>query len=368
MTTPRRSSTGSSRSDCIGEMLPAHVVAQEGPRHRGQRRGQAGRPRRHPERGRRGARADLGLLELAASTSPRCRTTPSWYLASGPYMISDFVADQYVTLTANPEYKGDNAANIEEITIRFIPDPLAAAQALENGEVDVISPQATADFKTALDAIDGATVITGSEGTYEHVDLQFENAKNPENIFKDPKVREAFLKTVPAPGDRRQAHRADRRRRRASLRSSQIFVPGCRGLRRVRREQRLRRLRRGRHRGCHGAARRVGRHQPRGLHPVRVEQPASCQRVRPDPGFGQPGRLQRHRLRLGRVGRPARHARRVRRGLSSDGSRRASASTDWTADVRDRRHQQPQLLLEPGDRRDRSRRSRRSSTRTSRSS
>ena len=92
------------------EILPAHVVAQERPRHRGQRRGQAGRRRRHPERGRRRTRADLELLEHAASTSPSCRTTPSCYLASGPYMISDFVADQYITLTANPEYKGDNAA------------------------------------------------------------------------------------------------------------------------------------------------------------------------------------------------------------------------------------------------------------------
>ena len=64
-------------------------------------------------------------------------------------MISDFVADQYITLTANPEYTGDNTPNIEEITVRFIPDPLAAVQALENGEVDIISPQSTADIKTA---------------------------------------------------------------------------------------------------------------------------------------------------------------------------------------------------------------------------
>src|SRR3546814_1275987 len=70
------------------------------------------------------------------------------------------------TLTANPEYNGDNAPNVEEITIRFIPDPLAAVQALENGEVDVISPQATADLTTALEGIDGITVQTGLEGTY----------------------------------------------------------------------------------------------------------------------------------------------------------------------------------------------------------
>ncbi len=148
--------------------------------------------------------------------------------ASGPYMITDFQADQFVTLTANPEYKGDNKPNVEEITIRFIPDPLAAVQALENGEVDVISPQATADLTTALEGIDGITVLTGLEGTYEHVDLQFDSGKNPENIFSNPQVREAFLKTIPRQeildtlikpiiGDD------------ATLRGSQIFVPGAAG-------------------------------------------------------------------------------------------------------------------------------------------
>jgi len=153
---------------------------------------------------------------------------PDLYLATGPYMISDFVADQYITLVANPEYTGDHPANIEEITVRFIPDPLAAAQALENGEVDVISPQATADLKTAVDAIDGATVITGVEGTYEHLDLQFDQAKNPENIFKDPKVREAFLKTIPRQEivDKLIVPIAGED---ALLRSSQIFVPGAEG-------------------------------------------------------------------------------------------------------------------------------------------
>ncbi|WP_228479256.1 ABC transporter family substrate-binding protein [Microbacterium atlanticum] len=148
--------------------------------------------------------------------------------SSGPYMISDFQADQFVTLTANPEYTGDNTPNIEEVTIRFIPDPLAAVQALENGEVDVIQPQATADITTALEGIDGITVNTGVGGTYEHVDLQFQNARNPENIFSNPQVREAFIKTIPRQeivdtlikpiiGDD------------AILRSSYIFVPGAEG-------------------------------------------------------------------------------------------------------------------------------------------
>lgn len=148
--------------------------------------------------------------------------------ASGPYMISDYEADQFVTLTANPEYTGDNGANIEEITIRFIPDPLAAVQALENGEVDIIQPQATADITTALEGIDGITVNTGLGGTYEHVDLQFDQGKNPENIFSNPLVREAFMKVIPRQeivdtlikpiiGDD------------AILRNSQLFVPGAEG-------------------------------------------------------------------------------------------------------------------------------------------
>jgi peptide/nickel transport system substrate-binding protein len=153
---------------------------------------------------------------------------PELVTASGPYMISDFVADQYITLTANPEYSGDNTANIEEITVRFIPDPLAAVQALENGEVDIIQPQATADITTALEGIDGITVNTGLGGTYEHVDLQFDQGRNPENIFSNPQVREAFMKTIPRQeivdtlikpiiGDD------------AILRDSQLFVPGAAG-------------------------------------------------------------------------------------------------------------------------------------------
>ncbi|MBD3758703.1 MULTISPECIES: ABC transporter family substrate-binding protein [unclassified Microbacterium] len=148
--------------------------------------------------------------------------------ASGPYIITDYVADQFVTLKANPEYKGENSPNIEEITIRFIPDPLAAVQALENGEVDIIQPQATADIVTALDGIDGITVNQGVGGTYEHLDLQFDQGKNPENIFSNPQVREAFLKTVPRQEilDKLIKPIAGEG---ALLRSSQIFVPGAEG-------------------------------------------------------------------------------------------------------------------------------------------
>lgn len=146
-------------------------------------------------------------------------------VVNGPYQITDFVADQYITLEANPNYVGQNTPQVEEITVRFITDPLAAVQALANGEVDVISPQATADVADALAELEGITVLNGVEGTYEHIDLQFDQSKS--GTFNDPLVREAFLKTIP----RQQI--VDTLIKplnpEAEVRNSQLFVPGAEG-------------------------------------------------------------------------------------------------------------------------------------------
>ncbi|MDP3209307.1 MAG: ABC transporter substrate-binding protein, partial [Rhodoglobus sp.] len=148
----------------------------------------------------------------------------SLVVGNGPYTITDFVADQYVTMTANTAYTGANQPKVEEITVRFITDPLAAVQALQNGEVQVISPQATADVADALAALD-VTVLGGYEGVYEHVDLQFDQSKS--GNFNDPLIREAFMKIIP-----RQEIvtklivplQPD-----AEVRNSQVFLPGAEG-------------------------------------------------------------------------------------------------------------------------------------------
>jgi peptide/nickel transport system substrate-binding protein len=149
---------------------------------------------------------------------------PELVLSSGPYVITDFVADQYVTLTANTEYTGDNQPAVEEITVRFITDPLAAVQALQNGEVQVISPQATADVAEALAGLD-VTVIGGYEGTYEHIDLQFDQSKS--GHFNNPLIREAFMKVIP------RQEIVDKLikplQEDAEVRNSQIFLPGAEG-------------------------------------------------------------------------------------------------------------------------------------------
>ncbi|MBD3779450.1 MAG: ABC transporter family substrate-binding protein [Micrococcales bacterium] len=125
------------------------------------------------------------------------------YLSNGAYVMTDFVKDQYMTLKANEAYEGANKASIGTVTVRWNGDPMGQVQALQNGEVDLISPQSTADVLEAIQAIDSLKVETSDEGTYEHVDLQFANggpfdpATYGGDADKALKVRQAFLKTIP---------------------------------------------------------------------------------------------------------------------------------------------------------------------------
>lgn len=150
---------------------------------------------------------------------------PELVLSSGPYVMTDFVADQYVTLKANEQYTGSHKPKVEEITIRFITDPLAAVQALQNGEVDVISPQATVDVADALAGIDDVTVIGGYEGTYEHIDLQFDQSKS--GHFNNPLIRQAFMKVIPRQDIVDTLIKPLQED--AEVRNSQMFLPGAEG-------------------------------------------------------------------------------------------------------------------------------------------
>ena len=124
-------------------------------------------------------------------------------VGTGPYTISDLKEEQYITLTKNANYKGEHKPTIDTITVRFIPEAQASVQALQNGEVLVTQPQATADILKSMQALPNTTVLNEIGGTYEHVDM----AQNNNGPF-DPKayggddekarlVREAFLQTIP---------------------------------------------------------------------------------------------------------------------------------------------------------------------------
>lgn len=116
---------------------------------------------------------------------------PSLYLSDGPYIVSAIDQGKSLTLVPNTKYQGDHTAKLDSIVIRTIADPQAQIQALQNGEVDVIAPQANADTLAALDQVPGVQVHKGNQLSYDHIDLNFSG------VFKDKNVREAFLKTIP---------------------------------------------------------------------------------------------------------------------------------------------------------------------------
>ena len=124
-------------------------------------------------------------------------------LSNGAYVLDAYEENQYLTLKANPDFKGKNKASVETITVRYIDDPMAQVQALQNGEVDLIGPQASADVRSALEALPGIETNNSVEGTFEHVDLVFANggpfdpATYGGDAEKAKKVRQAFLTAIP---------------------------------------------------------------------------------------------------------------------------------------------------------------------------
>ena len=130
---------------------------------------------------------------------------PALYLSAGAYVLTSYDERAQMTFEVNPAYTWGPMPNVSTIVYRIIGDPVAAVQALENEEVDIIQPQATADILTQVTALAdrGVVVDTGNDATYEHVDLVFDNGGpfDPATYDGDAAtalaVRQAFLKTIP---------------------------------------------------------------------------------------------------------------------------------------------------------------------------
>ncbi|WP_237189744.1 ABC transporter family substrate-binding protein [Rothia nasimurium] len=138
---------------------------------------------------------DLKKIAEAWNTGYNTTTLPaeSLLVSNGPYLVSAVEENQSVTLTANPNYQGDVKPAIGEVVLKILPDVNAQIQALKNGEVNGVAPQASVDTITQLNDMSGVVTETQPDQAYDHLDLNMKEG----SPFADANVRKAFLLTVP---------------------------------------------------------------------------------------------------------------------------------------------------------------------------
>lgn len=125
-------------------------------------------------------------------------TNPALLVVAGAYTIKSSVPGRSMTLVANPRYKSGPKPTIKTIQLVTIPDSTAMGQALANGEVDIIAPQATAALVASLRAQANTRVYGFGASTYEHLDVDLKGpAWAGMSASKANDLRRAFLLTVP---------------------------------------------------------------------------------------------------------------------------------------------------------------------------
>jgi peptide/nickel transport system substrate-binding protein len=117
--------------------------------------------------------------------------------SSGPYTLegSTWESGESLSLVPNESFYGPAPATAN-LTFRFVA-PEAQVQALQNGDINVIEPQATVDTVTQLEGMsDTIGILKGDEMTWEHLDFN-----HGTGVFSDGEgglaAREAFALCVP---------------------------------------------------------------------------------------------------------------------------------------------------------------------------
>jgi peptide/nickel transport system substrate-binding protein len=115
---------------------------------------------------------------------------------AGPFMMTEYVHDDHVTLVKNPDYtwgptifKHTGAAILDSIVYRLLPEDATRLAALQAGEVDVIDRVAPEDLAT-LSADSNYKTFSGATGGAPWI-MQLNTQLAPTN---DQAVRQAIMK------------------------------------------------------------------------------------------------------------------------------------------------------------------------------
>jgi peptide/nickel transport system substrate-binding protein len=115
-------------------------------------------------------------------------------VGSGPYMLSEWVRGDHMTLVANPGYTGPNKPKVNTVTVRWSTEAAQRLTELESGTVDGIDNPGTDDYdaiksNSDLKLYNRAGLNTFYLGMNNHPKTKgFDNSKNP---FANEAVRQA---------------------------------------------------------------------------------------------------------------------------------------------------------------------------------
>lgn len=137
---------------------------------------------------------ELGCIRPFAMISPNCmiegstKNGVSSYIGTGPYVLADFVTDEYAVFERNENYWG-RLPEIEKITVKVIPDNQTRIMALESGEIDLIfgKNMLDADAISKYTNSDKFTVSLSDPTSTRHIVLNTTN-----DILGDVAVRQAL--------------------------------------------------------------------------------------------------------------------------------------------------------------------------------
>lgn len=137
---------------------------------------------------------ELGVTRPFAMISPKAMKDGSTkdgvnaYIGTGPYVLKEFVTDEYAVFEANENYWGEQPA-IREITVKVIPDNQTRILALEKGEIDFIfgKNMIDADAINLYKDKEGFTVSLSDPTSTRQIVLNTTN-----ELLSDKKVRQAI--------------------------------------------------------------------------------------------------------------------------------------------------------------------------------
>ncbi|MGH3787344.1 MAG: ABC transporter family substrate-binding protein [Pseudonocardiaceae bacterium] len=115
-------------------------------------------------------------------------TVPTY--SGGPFQIESFKNNESVTLVPNPKWYGPRS-KLDRLTYRIITDARLGPAALQNREVQVISPQPQVDLVEQVRRIPGVSSFVGVGMQWEHFDFNLASRH-----LADPALRTAMFTAV----------------------------------------------------------------------------------------------------------------------------------------------------------------------------